>query len=126
MDLIELIVIFAGIICVSIISYGLFLIKPYPEPIITEGKIVEKYTLDEVKCFTAAFPSGSTSMPVTVQTLLIAILTEKECKTKIRVEKEKYDSLEIDDPVEITEYSRIKKMVEKKRNLHSRNEGINN
>lgn len=123
MDIIELIVIFVGIICVLIISCGLFLMKPYSEPIVTAGKIVEKYTLEEVKCYSGAFWGGS--MPVTVQTLHIVILSEKGGKTKIQIGKEKYDSLEVDDPVEITECSRIKKIVEKTEPT-PRNEGINN
>ena len=114
MGLIELILPFVGIICVSIIIYGLFLMRPYPEPIVTDGKIVDKYTLPEIKCYAVPFPGGYTSMPVIIQSPYIVILSEKGCETKMQVGKEKYDSLDVDDPVEIVEYSRIKTIVEKK------------
>ncbi len=114
MSLFELVLIFVGIICVLIISYGLYLMKPYPEPIITEGKIVDKYTLPEVKCYSIVFQGGHTSIPVDIETLHIVILSEKGCEIKIQVGVEKYNSLEIDDPVEITEYSRTKTIVEKR------------
>jgi len=115
MGLFELVLIFVGIICVLIIGYGLFLMKPYPEPIVTKGKIVDKYTLPEVKCYTVIFPSGGyTSMLVDIESLHIVILSEKGCKTKIRVGEEKYNSLEIDDLVKIMEYSRTKTIVEKR------------
>lgn len=116
MDLIELMASFVGIICVFIISYGLFLMKPHPEPIITEAKIVDKYTLPvDVTCHTLAYPGASMSLtPVIIQTFHIVVLSNKERRTMIRIGKEEYDTLEVDDPVEITEYSRIKKIMEKK------------
>ena len=104
MGLIELM---ASLLCVFIISYGLFLMRPYPEPIITEGKIVEKImSLDEV--------THHTPMPYLMQMLYIVILLNNGRMTKIRVGAEKYDSLKVDDPVKITEYSRIKIILEKK------------
>jgi len=116
---------FLVIICVSMLSYVLFLMRPYSEPIVTEGKIVEKYMFpDDVIYHSATYPGGPVLM--SIPTFYIVILSEKGYKTKIRVKEEKYSSLEIDDPVETTEYSLTKTIVEKKRNLPSRNEEINN
>jgi len=115
MGLIELVALLLGIICVFTISYALFLIRPYSKPIVTKGKIVDKYTISETKYCNAPFPGGSTSMPAIIQTFRIVILSEKGCETRMRVEEKKYNALELGDPVEITEYSRIKRTVEKKK-----------
>ena len=84
--------------------------KPYSEPIVTEGKIVEKYTFPDDSIYhTLTF----WRLPIIIPQFYIVTLSEKGYRTKISVGEKKYSSLEVDDSVEITEHSRLKKTVEK-------------
>ena len=113
MDLFEVMIGIIVAITALTISLIYWLIKPYPEPIVTKGKIIDKY---EVKGRTSASSLtnlGDFTVYYIPDSFNIMVLMENGDKTAFQISREKYDTLEIDDSVKVTEYSQIKKLVEK-------------
>ena len=116
MGLFEVLAAIIGAIIVLIISLVYRLSKPYSEPIVTEGKIVDKYEITaSANELSLIDYGGYYNMP---HTFLIRVLMENGDKTSFRISQEKYDVFEIDDSVKVIEYSQLKRVVEK--NLDAR------
>ena len=113
MGLAEVMVGFLGLIVVSAISLIYWLIRPYSEPVVKEGKIVDKYEIKgNVEALTLS-GFGEFRQYIIPDSFNILVLMENRDKTTFRISKEKYDALEVGDSVTVTEYSQVKRMVEK-------------
>ena len=110
MGLFEVLLAIVGAISVSVILLVYRLTRPYPEPIVTEGKIVDKYEI----------AAGATELSlrdyggyyIIPQSFHILVLMEEGDKNSFRVSAEKYDDFEIGDSVKVIEYSHLKRVVE--------------
>ena len=113
MDLVGILIgiIGASIVLAIILIY--WITKPYSEPIITVGKIIDKYEIkgSDEEVYLSSF--GGVTFYTIPDSFNVLVLIENGDKTVFRVSKEKYDVWEIDDSVNVTEYSQIKRVVEK-------------
>jgi len=107
----EVLVALIGAITVSIIILVYRITRPYPEPIVTKGKIVDKYEIDAGA--TEVSYSDYGGYYVIPHTFHILVLMENGDKNSFRISNKQYDGFEIDDSVKVIEYSLIKRVVEK-------------
>jgi len=95
------------------ISLTYWLAKPYSEPIVTKGKIIDKYEVKGSADSLSLTNLGEFTVYYIPDSFNILVLMENGDKITFQISREKYDTLEIDDSVKVTEYSQIKKLVEK-------------
>ena len=112
MDLVGILICIIGASIVLAIILIYWLRRPYSEPVVKVGKIIDKYEIKgSIEASSLSNFGGFTCYSIP-DSFNILILMEKGDKTVFRVPKEKYDVWEIDDSVKVTEYSRIKRVVE--------------
>ena len=113
MGLIEVMIAIIGAIIVLTISLIYWLAKPYSEPIVTKGKIIDKYEVTGSADELSLSDFGGFAVYNIPDSFNILVLMENGNKTSFKISNEKYDTLEIHDSVKVTEYSQIRKVVEK-------------
>ena len=113
MDLIGILIGITGASIVLAISLIYWLKRPYSEPVVKVGKIIDKYEIkgSDKEVYLNSF--GGFTFYTIPDSFNILVHMENGGKTVFRVSKEKYDAWEIDDSVKVTEYSKIKRVVEK-------------
>ena len=105
----------AIIVAIIILTFSLayWLAKPYPEPIVKEGKIIDKYEVKGRADALSLSDFGGFTRYNILDSFNILVLMKNRDKNSFQISKEKYDTLEIGDSVKVTEYSQIRKVVEK-------------
>ena len=113
MGLIEVMVAIIGTIIILTISLIYWLTKPYSEPIVTVGKIIDKYEVTGSADELSLSDFGGFVVYNVPDSFNILVLMENGDKNSFKISKEKYDTLEIEDFVKVMEYSQMRKVVEK-------------
>ena len=113
MGLVEMMIGIIGATIVLAISLIYWLTKPYSEPIVTKGKIIEKYEIKGSAHVLSLSNFGGFTIYNIPDSFNILALMENGDKSLFKVSKDKYDVLEIDDSIKFIEYSQIRKMLEK-------------
>ena len=113
MDLVGILIgiIGASIVLAIILIY--WLKRPYSKPVVKVGKIIDKYEIKGSTEASSLSNFGGFTFYTIPDSFNILVLMENGDKTTFRISKEKYDLFEIDDSVKVTEYSRIRRVVEK-------------
>ena len=113
MDLVGILIgiIGASIVLAIILIY--WLKRPYSKPVVKVGKIIDKYEIkgSDKEVYLSSF--GGFTFYTIPNSFNILVLMKNGDKTVFRISKEEYDLWEIDDSVKVTEYSKIKRVVEK-------------
>jgi len=84
------------------------LTRPYSEPIVTVGKIIDKYEIKGSDNELRLSNFGGCTFYYIPDSLNFLVFMENGDKNSFRISKEKYDVLEIDDSVKVIEYSQVK------------------
>jgi len=102
-----------GAFIVLTISSIYWLTKTHSEPIITVGKIINKYEIKGTAEALSYSDFGGYAVLNIPDSFKISVLMENGDNILFKISKEKYDVLEIYDSVKVIEYSQIRKVVEK-------------